>query len=128
MGAPAATLHHQRGQQRGLRGQILIAGTGSVGAKELDEVGVVGLAHALEVEDLAEVGVGFVGDVDEVGLHEGFGWRGPHLQGLEERVEPGHGCGDSFEVAGGGGDTGRGGEGDELFEAFFQYVGVKEHL
>lgn len=30
-------------------------------------------ADALEIENLAEIGVGFVGNVDEVGLHEGFG-------------------------------------------------------
>ena len=90
-----------------------------MGVKELDEVGVVGLAHALEVEHLAEVGVGFVGDVDEVGLDEGFGGGGPDLEGLEEGVEPGHGCRDAFEVAGGGGGAGGGGEGDELFEGFF---------
>ena len=57
--------------------------------------------------------------MDEVGLDEGFGWRWSDLESLEERVEAGHGCGDSFEVAGWGGGAGRGGEGDELFKALF---------
>lgn len=63
--------------------------------------------------------------MDEVRLDEGFGWGGSDLEGLEEGVEAGHGCGDSLEVAGRRGGTGGGGEGDELFEAFFQHVRVQ---
>ncbi len=45
-----------------------------MGLEEFEEVGLVFLGDAFEVEDLAEVDVGFVGNVDEVGLDEGLGW------------------------------------------------------
>ena len=42
--------------------------------EEFDEmVLLLAAADALHVEDLAEVGVVLVGDVDQVGLYEGFG-------------------------------------------------------
>ena len=67
--------------------------------KEFEEVSMVCLANALELEDLAEVGVGAVGNVDEVGLDEGFWRRWPDLEGFEEGVEARHGCVDAFDKA-----------------------------
>lgn len=87
-GGAAALLHDQRGEQRGGVREGGVAGGGAVGLEEVEEVGVVLFAEALEVEDFAEVGVGSVGDVDEVGLHEGFGRGGPHLEGFEDGVDP----------------------------------------
>ena len=91
--------------------------------KELHELRLVFLGDALEIEDLAEVGVGSVGDVDEVGLNEGFGGRGMHLEGFEERVEAGHDKGDTLDVAGWWG-CGWGGGGEKVFEGFGEGVGV----
>ena len=45
-----------------------------MGGKELEELGLVLLADAFQIEEFAEVGVGFVADVDEVGLNERFRW------------------------------------------------------
>lgn len=80
-----------------------------MGVKEVEEVGLVLLAETFEVQDFAEVGVGFVGDVDQVGLHEGFGGGGADLEGFEDGVEARHGLGDTFEVALGWGRGGGGG-------------------
>lgn len=55
--------------------------------EEVHEDGLVGAADALEVEDFPEVGVGFVGDVNEVGLDEGFWGMGADLEGFEEGVD-----------------------------------------
>jgi hypothetical protein len=51
---------------------------------------LISFTDALEVENLAEVGVGFVGYVDEVCLDESFGGRRADLEGFEERVDAGH--------------------------------------
>lgn len=40
----------------------------------IKERGLVGTTNPFEIENLAEIGVGAVGDVDEVGLDETF-WR-----------------------------------------------------
>lgn len=57
------------GEERGGAGEGFVAWGGAVGLEEIDEVGLVLLAQAFEVEDFAEVGVGFVGDVDQIGLY-----------------------------------------------------------
>ncbi len=74
--------------------------------EEFDELRLVLLADALEVEDFLEVGVGAVADVDEVGLHDGLRGGRAYLEGFEERVDFGHALGYAFEVAGWGGGTG----------------------
>ena len=90
--------------------------------EELLQVRLVLSFQALEIEDLAKVGVGFVGDVYEVGLDKGFGRGGAHLKRLEDGVDAGHGVGNAFGVA----DWrcwvgfGRGGEGEQGFEARFE--------
>lgn len=99
-----------------------------MGLKELDEVGLVLFADALQVEDFSEIGVGFVGDVDEVGLDEGFGRGRPNLEGFEDGIEAGHGLRDAFGVGGGWSGVWRGVEGEEFFEAFFEDVAIEEHL
>lgn len=57
------------------------------GSEEVEELRLLCLADTLEVEDLAEVGVGFVGNVDEVGLDERFGRRRADLQRLEQGID-----------------------------------------
>jgi hypothetical protein len=42
--------------------------------EEIEKLCLLSFAETFQVEDLAEIGIGFVGDVDEVGLDEGFGW------------------------------------------------------
>ena len=61
---------------------------------------LVWLPNALEVEDLAEIGVGFVGNVNEVRLDKRFRWGGTHLQRLQDRVDAGHGLRDALDVSG----------------------------
>lgn len=61
---------------------------------------LVWLPDALEVKDLAEVGIGFVGNVDEVRLNKRFRWGGTHLQRLQDRVDAGHSLRDAFDVTG----------------------------
>ena len=70
--------------------------------EQLEEVGLLVAADALQLQDAAEVGVGPVGEVDQVGLDEGLGRRGAHLEGLEERVDARHGCVDALDEAGRG--------------------------
>lgn len=89
----------QRGEEGAVEGQLGVRGRLAVGVEEVDEGGLLALADALEVEDLAEVCVGAVGDVDEVGLDEGFWGRGAHLERLEEGVEFGEGLVDAFDEA-----------------------------
>ena len=50
-----------------------MVGTSAEGREEVEELCLLCFADSLEIEDFAEVSVGFVGDVDEVGLYEGFG-------------------------------------------------------
>ena len=66
--------------------------------EEFEEVGMVLLADALELEDFSEVGVRFVGNVDEIGLHEGFRGGRPHLERFEDGVQACHGLRDAFNV------------------------------
>ncbi len=47
--------------------------------EEVKQVGLVLLAESFEVEDFAEVGVGFVRDMDEIGLDQGFRRGRPNL-------------------------------------------------
>lgn len=51
-----------------------------MGLKQVNQVGLILLAETFEVEDFAEVGVGFVGDVDEIGLHQSFRRGRPDLE------------------------------------------------
>ena len=60
------------------------------GREEVEELGLLSLADALEIHDLFEVGVRFVGNVDEVGLYECLWWRGADLECFEERVDLRH--------------------------------------
>lgn len=60
-----------------------------MGLEELEEVGLVLFADSFEVEDFAEVGFRFVGDVDEIGLNEGFRGSRPDLKRFEDRVNSG---------------------------------------
>lgn len=100
-----------------------------MGLEEVEEVGLVLFAdNALELEDFAEVGIGFVGDMDQVGLHEGFRRRRPHLEGLEDRVETGHGLRDAFDIARWDCRVGRGGNGQKFFAALLEYINIEEHL
>lgn len=127
VGAAAAALDLQGGEERGGLWEVLVAGTVAVGVEELDESGLVLFADAFELEDLAEIRVGFVADVDEVGLHEGFGRRGPDLERFEERVDLGHALGHALDVPGWCGRAGMV-DVEELFEPFLQDVRVEEHL
>lgn len=96
------------GLEGGEDGVILleIGGVAVGGAVDLEEFDKVVLflpaADALEVEDLAEVGVVAVRDVDEVGLHESLrrGWV--DLDGLEEGLDLGKAVVDALDEAGGG--------------------------
>lgn len=44
-------------------------------------------ANSFQVQDLAEVVVIAVGDVDQVGLNEGFRWGWSDLKGLQKRFD-----------------------------------------
>ena len=57
------------------------------------------LAETLQVHNLAEVCVGLVRDVDQIGLHKGFGWGWADLERFEERVDACHGLVHSFYKA-----------------------------
>lgn len=100
VGAAAAALDLHGGEERRGKWEMLVAWVVAVGVEELDERGLVLLADALEVEDLTEIDVGFVADVDQVGLHESFGRRGSDLERFEERVGFGHALGHALDVAG----------------------------
>lgn len=77
--------------------------------EQVDQVGLILFAtDAFEFEDFAEVEVGFVADVDQIGLHERFRGRRSDLEGLEDGIDPRHGLGNTFEVAGCSGGVGRG--------------------
>ena len=57
-----------------------------MGLEELDQVRLVRFLETFEIQDFAKVGVGFVGDVNQVGLDESF-WRGgPNLECFEDGV------------------------------------------
>lgn len=71
----------------------------TVGGEEVDKGGLVLFADTLQVEDFAEVGVGFVGDVDQIRLHERFWRRGADLQRFEEGVDFAHALVDAFGEA-----------------------------
>lgn len=79
-------------------------------------------ANALDVEDLAEVGVVLVGDVDQVGLDEGLRRRRLNLESLEE----------GFDLREAGVDalyeTRWRGAGEERREASLEGVGIQKHL
>ena len=44
------------------------------------------LFDAFKVKNFAEVDVRFIGDMDEVGLHKCFWWRGTDLKSFEKRI------------------------------------------
>lgn len=69
------------------------------GREEVEKLSLLSLADALEIKNLAEVGVGFVGNMDKVGLHEGFWRRRTNLQRFEKRVDLGHGLIYAFDEA-----------------------------
>lgn len=97
--------------------------------KEVEEVGLILFAgNALEFEDFAKVGIGFVSDMDKVGLHQGFRRRGPDLEGLEDRVETGHGLRDAFDVPGWNCRVGRRGSGQKFVEALLEDINIEQHL
>ena len=66
--------------------QIFVSGARAVGLEELDQVRLVCFFETFEIQDFAEVGVGFVGDMNQVGLDESFGWGGPDLECFEDGV------------------------------------------
>lgn len=76
-----------------------MVGRGFKGGEEVQELRLFRLAQTLQLHDLAEVGVGFVRDVDQIGLHEGFGWGWADLERFEERVDACHGLIHSFYKA-----------------------------
>lgn len=55
--------------------------------------------EAFEVHDFPEVGVGFVGDVDEVGLYESLRWSWTYLKSLQERIDACHSLIDPLDEA-----------------------------
>lgn len=96
--------------------------------EEVQEVALVLLAEAFEVEDFAEVGVGFVADVDEVGLHQSFRRGRPHLERFENGVDARHGLRHALEIARRW-RRGRGGiEGEEFRKALLEAVRIQKHL
>jgi hypothetical protein len=48
------------------------------------------LPYTFQLEDFAEIRIGAITDVDQVGLHETLGGRRPDLKGFEERIETAH--------------------------------------
>lgn len=88
----------QWGEQRRVVDELRAGAAVAVDGKELEQVRVVLLAHALEVEDLAEVGIGAVANVDQVGLHEALGRRRADLERLEEGVDACHDLVDALDV------------------------------
>jgi hypothetical protein len=70
-----------------------------VDGKELNEVCLILPSDTLELENLAEVGVGAVPNVAEVGLNQTFGWDGPDLKSFEQRVDARHALIDTLHKA-----------------------------
>jgi hypothetical protein len=60
--------------------ELLVGFTVPVDSEEFNKDGLVLFADAFEFEDLAEIGVGAVANVDEVGLDEAFGRGRPDLE------------------------------------------------
>ncbi len=127
VGAAAAALDLQGGKERRGEWEMFVTWAVAVGVEELDERRLVLLADALEVEHLTEVDVGFVADVDQIGLHESFGRRGSDLERFEERVDFGHALGHALDVAGRCWCT-RMVDVEDFLETFLQHVRVEEHL
>ena len=69
------------------------------GGEEVEELGLLALLEAFQIHDLLEVGVGFIRNVDEVGLDEGLRWGGADLESLEQRVDACHGLIDALHEA-----------------------------
>lgn len=66
--AGGAGPHNQRGEERGGLLQGLVPWRGAMGLEEVEEMSLVLFGEALEFDHFSKVGIGFVGDVDEVGL------------------------------------------------------------
>lgn len=76
-----------------------MVGRGFECRKEVQELRLFCLAKTLQFHDFAEVGIGLVRDVDQIGLHKGFGWGWADLERFEERVDSCHGLVHSFYKA-----------------------------
>jgi len=89
----------QRREERRALDEIVVAWCSAEGTEEVDQGGLFGLTDAFKVEDFTEVGVGPVGDVDEIRLDKSFWRRRADLEGFEQRVHLGHALVDSFNEA-----------------------------
>ena len=76
-----------------------MVGRGFECREEVQELRLFRLAKTLQFHDFAEVGIGLVRDVDQIGLHKGFGWGGANLECFEERVDACHGLVHAFHEA-----------------------------
>lgn len=66
--------------------------------KQLEKMCLIRLPDALEVQDLAEIGIGLVGNVNEVRLDKRFRRGGTHLQRLQDGVNAGHSLRDALDI------------------------------
>jgi len=55
-------------------------------SKQFNERWLILLPYTFQFQDFTEIRVRAITNVDKVCLDEAFGWRGPHLEGLEERI------------------------------------------
>ena len=84
--------------------------------------------ETFQIEEFAEVGIRFVGDVNEISLDEGFRRRRADLEGFEDGVDAGSGLGNSLEIAGWRGGFGGAIDGEEILEGLLEGVGIEKHL
>jgi hypothetical protein len=61
-----------------------------VDLEKLNKMWLIRFSNTFKLKDLLEIGLGFVTDVDKIGLNEAFGRRWPYLESLEERIKPTH--------------------------------------
>lgn len=73
-GAASTTANYEWCEEGGGLLHFCVPRTRAMSLEEVNEVSLVLFADAFQLENFPEVGVGFVGNVDEIGLHERFGW------------------------------------------------------